>query len=72
MFVEINGTPYNMYAISSFRPIDRSEAQSDGTSVDYFYIVYATTGGTELWEKFTTADERNAKYDKVKAAVIIS
>lgn len=63
MFIQVNGTYYNTYSITSFNGITDVRQNSDGTDAVIYCIAYSVQGGTSLKEEFNNKEERDEKLD---------
>lgn len=65
MFIEINGTNYNMYSISSFRKSIQNVESQSGSVVTRYLITYVLNSGDAIMEIFNTQAEQLERYDYI-------
>lgn len=74
MFIEVNGTMYNMYSISSFKGDQRLVESSAGTnsSVIIYLILYETNDGIVHEETFDNKEDRDKKLDLLSSKFVVT
>lgn len=68
MFIEINGTNYNIYSIASFRKMQSLVDNGDNTQAVRFVIKYALNNGVVLTETFNDESECDERYQTLVSA----